>query len=155
MVMIAVLSVIMVGCKANYHAVKEKKVEVADNTLITANTRYNNVEELQKMISEKKDWHIIVYDTRRESEAETGKPPIAAEAWMESVKEIKEDKTITENTEEQRKEENEYRLQEEQDTETEAGIRVGLEWWQTMAMAGGAMMILLLMMAIRRAAKNR
>lgn len=152
MAMIAVLSVFLCGCRTQHKWQKETISDEAVRNAMTTASEQMSMEDLQRIMREKENWHIVWYDNSMDPDKETGEKVIAAEAWMNREKESEEEKKTTEIKEEEKHEDNEVQKHEEEKKESDASLKTGMEWWQTMAMAAGALLVLMLMMAIRKAA---
>lgn len=152
MAIMAVLSVFICGCRTQHKWQKETISDEAVRNAMNVASEQMTMEDLKRIMREKENWHIVWYDNSKEPDKETGEKTIAAEAWLQKDIESEEEKVTTEIKDEERHEENELQRHEEEKKESDTSLRTGMEWWQTVAMAAGALLVLMLMMAIRKAA---
>lgn len=145
--MIAILYCMVCSCKTQHKATKEITVDETSRSFMTETATVKSMEDMKRLLREKENWHIVWYT---EPDTVTGKPVIAAEAWASKETESLEDKTTTEVTTEERNEENEQLRHEEEKKESETSMKTGLEWWQTLDMAVGAMMVMLMGWMVKR-----
>lgn len=151
MTVILVLSIS--GCKTSYKSAKTAKIDETINSTIKESDKQLSVEDLQRMVREKENWHLVIYDTTTEPDTVTGRPKIKAEAWGNKETESHEEQTKTVTDEKEITEHTEQEMHKEEKKETDMSMKAGPDWWQMLALGAGAMLVVLLILAIRKATK--
>lgn len=83
-------------------------------------------EELTRKVNEREDLHIVWYDTTKSVMPETGRPPVAAEAWISHDRHEEEEKTREDtivNAENSDYATHEEEIQKEKETRKSNGVK--------------------------------
>lgn len=92
-IVMASLLLLMMSCKTT-RSVQHETVRMKDtDSTICIRTTAVSWEELTRKVSEKENLHIVWYDTTKSVMPETGRPPVAAEAWLSHDRHEEEEKT--------------------------------------------------------------
>lgn len=92
-IVMASLLLLMMSCKTTRNMQHETvRMKDTDSTICIRTTAVS-WEELTRKVSEREDLHIVWYDTTKSVMPETGRPPVAAEAWISHDRDEEEMKT--------------------------------------------------------------
>lgn len=123
---------VLTGCSTHRKIEKSTLSLTERERIMTDSLHVLTTEDMSRLISTNENLHIVIYDTEKPKDEETGKHPVKAELWRDRQAELEEKDVKTEELEETiaEVEHSEEALEEEEEKETKiSGDTVSLMWW--------------------------